>query len=62
MLQIIQDNKALKKNVAKLSYRVINKLLYFDNNEKRLYFYILITLIIEIFKLIYNEIRYLRYV
>ena len=61
MLQIVRDNKALEKNVAKLSYRVIDKLLYFDDNKKRFYLYILIALKIKIFKLAYNEIRYSRY-
>ena len=61
MLQIVRDNKTLKKNAIKLSYRIVDKLLYFNNNEKRFYLYILLALKIEIFKLTYNKIRYLKY-
>ena len=61
MLQIIRDNKALKKNAIKLSYRIVDKLLYFNNNEKRLCLCVSLALKIEIFKLTYNKIRYLEY-
>ena len=33
-------NDELGKNVVKLSYKLINDLLYFDNDEKRLRLYI----------------------
>ena len=61
MLQIIRDNKALRENAIKLSYRIIDKLLYFNNNEKRLRLCVLLALKIEIFKLTHNKIRYLEY-
>ena len=51
----------MKKNGIKLLYRVINKLLYFNDNEKRLRLYVLLIFKIKIFKLAYNEIRYLEY-
>ena len=62
MLQIIRDNKALKKNVAKFSYRVINNLLYFNNNKRDFYLYISSSIKEEVFKLAYNEISYLDYI
>ena len=37
---MVEDNKALGSNAAKLPYYVINKLLYFDNDEKGLRLYI----------------------
>ena len=62
MLQIVRDNKALKENVAKLSYRVVNNLLYFDDNERNLRLYISSSIKEEVFKLTHNEISYLEYV
>ena len=61
MLQIVRDNEALKKNAAKLFYRIVDKLLYFNNDEKRLRLCVSLALEIEIFKLTHNEIRYLEY-
>ena len=40
----MRNNDTLEENIAKLLYRIVNDLLYFDNNEKRLRLYILITL------------------
>ena len=62
MLLIVRDNKALRENAAKLSYRVINNLLYFNNNKRDLYLYISSSIKEEVFKLIYNKIRYLEYI
>lgn len=42
-------------------YKLINNLLYFKNNKKSLQLYILSTIEIEIFKLVYNKIGYLGY-
>ena len=61
ILQRIYNNKALKKNVAKLSYYIINNLLYFNNDKRDLYLYISSSIKEEIFKLIYNKISYLNY-
>ena len=61
MLQIIRDNKALKKNAIKFSYHIVDKLLYFDNNEKKFRLYVSLVFKIEIFKLTYNKIKYLEY-
>ena len=57
----MRHNDTLKKNIAKLLYRIINDLLYFDNNEKRLRLYILTTLKTHVFKLTHNEIKYSSY-
>ena len=42
-------------------YKLIENLLYFNNNERDLRLYILITIKKEVFKFVYNEIRYLKY-
>lgn len=39
-MRIMLNNETLEENVIKLFYRVINNLLYFNDNEKNLYFYI----------------------
>ena len=57
----MRDNNALKKNIIKLLYRLIDNLLYFDNNEKRFRLYISTILKIKVFKLIYNKLRYSSY-
>ena len=61
-MQIIRDNEALRENAIKLSYHIVDKLLYFDNDEKRLRLYVSLILKIKIFKLTHNKIRYLKYV
>ena len=57
----MKANKRLVENAAKLSYKLINDLLYFDNNEKDLRLYILSAIKVEIFKLTHNEIDHLGY-
>ena len=42
-------------------YKIIDNLLYFDNNKKGLRLYILFAIEVEVFKLAYNKIRYSRY-
>ena len=61
MLKVIRNNKVLKENAAKLSYRIINNLLYFNNNERGLRLYISSLIKEEVFKLAYNEISYSSY-
>ena len=40
----MRNNDTLEENIVKLLYRIINNLLYFDDNEKRLRLYILTAL------------------
>ena len=61
MLKVVRNNEALKKNVAKLSYRVINNLLYFNNNKRDLRLCISSLIKEEVFKLAYNKTGYLDY-
>ena len=56
------NNEIFKENVIKLFYRVMNNLLYFDNNEKGLRFYISSIIKIKVFKLTYNEMNYSNYI
>ena len=46
----------------KFLYKFINDLFYFDNNKKNLRLYILTIMKIKIFQLIYNKIKYLKYI
>jgi hypothetical protein len=57
----VKENKALGSNTTKLPYHVINKLLYFNNNEIGLRLYIPTLLEKEVFELAYNKIGYLGY-
>ena len=61
-MRIMLNNEIFKKNVIKLSYRVINNLFYFDDNEKGLHFYNFSIMKTKVFKFIYNEISYFDYV
>ena len=61
MLKIVRNNKALKKNIAKLSYYIINNLLYFNNDKRDLRLYISSSIKEEVFKLAYNKTSYLDY-
>ena len=61
-MRIILNNETFKKNVVKLPYRVVNNLLYFDDNEKSLRLCISSTIKTKVFKFIYNEMSYFNYV
>ena len=54
-------NNKLKENIISLTYKLINNLLYFDNNKNKLRLYISFSIKVEIFKLTYDKIRYLEY-
>ena len=45
-----------------MSYKIIDDLIYFDDDEKGLRFYMLTIMKIEVFKLAHNEMRYFDYV
>ena len=57
----MKTNNEIKNNVVKLSYKLINNLLYFNNNEKRLRLYIFFIIKIKKFKLAHDEMRYFNY-
>ena len=61
VLQTVRDNEALGENAAKLSYRIVDKLLYFNNDEKGLRLCVSSALEVEIFKLTHDEMRYSGY-
>ena len=54
-------NIELDNNFIKLLYKLINDLLYFDNNKKDFRLYISIIVKVEIFKFTYNKISYSEY-
>lgn len=57
-----KDKCKTKQNATKLLYQLINDLFYFDNFEKEMRFYISTKILKhEIFKLIYNKIKYSDY-
>ena len=62
MIRIITKNQALEENTIKLLYRIINKLLYFDDKKRDLRLYILTILKAKVFKLVYDKIRYSEYI
>ena len=63
MRQIIKDNDTLgKHNSTRLAYKIINDLIYFNDNEKGLRLYISSTIKVEVFKLTYNEIGHPSYI
>ena len=58
----MKDNYDLDINIVKLLYRIVNDLLYFDNDKRDLRLYIFIILKANIFKLAYDKIRYSKYI
>ena len=44
-----------------MSYKIIDDLLYFNNDERNLRLYVLIAMKIEVFKLTHNEMRHFDY-
>lgn len=61
MLQVVRDNKALRENAAKLPYRVVNNLLYFDNDKRGLRLCISSSMKEEVFKLAHDEMSHPDY-
>ena len=58
----MRDNASLGNNAAKLPYKIVNKLLYFDDDEKGLRLYIPTVLEGKVFTLAYNEIGHPGYI
>ena len=44
-----------------MSYKLINDLLYFDDDERDLRFYVSTTIKVEVFKLTYDEMKHFNY-
>ena len=61
MLTLTRQNATLKKNALIMSYKIIDDLFYFDDDERSLRLYMLIIIKIEVFKLTHNEIRCFNY-
>ena len=60
-IAIIKANNRLGDNSVKLSYKLIENLLYFNDDEKNLRLYISSVMKTEIFKLAHDEMRHSRY-
>lgn len=58
---MLKANENLKNNITKLSYKLINELFYFDDNEKKFRLCIFIVMKIKIFKLTHDEMKYFDY-
>ena len=58
---MIKANDRLDDNSVKLSYKLIENLLYFNDDEKGLRLYISSVMKAEIFKLAHDEMRHPRY-
>ena len=52
---MIRDNDELGENAAKLAYKVVDDLLYFDDDEKGLRLCVPSAMEAEVFKLAYDE-------
>ena len=57
----MRDNNTLGDNIAKLPYRIINELLYFNDDERGLRLCIPTSIEQEVFQLAYNKIGYPGY-
>ncbi len=55
VLKLLRDNELLGENAAKLPYRIINELLYFDDDERGLRLCIPSAMEAEVFKLAHDE-------
>ena len=55
VMRMMLDNEALGENVIKLPYRVVDSLLYFDDDEKGLRLCISSVMKTEVFKLVHDE-------
>ena len=61
MLTLTHQNATLKKNATIISYKLINDLFYFDDDERGLRFYVSTTMKTEVFKLTYDKMRHFNY-
>ena len=63
VITIVKLNTKLSNNATKLSYKLVNNLLYFNDSKRGIRLYVSTkTLEYEVFKLAYNKIGYLGYV
>ena len=61
MLTLTRQNATLKKNAAIISYKIIDNLLYFDDDKRDLRLYMSTVIKIEVFKLTHNKMRHFDY-
>lgn len=59
---MLKINERLKNNVVKLLYKLIDKLFYFDNDEKNFRLYIFNIIKTKIFKLTHDKIKHFDYI
>ena len=57
----MKTNDELRDNVVKLSYKLINDLLYFNDDEKELHLCIFFIMKIKVFKFVYDEMKHFDY-
>ena len=58
---MFNTNNELRENAVKLSYRIINELFYFDNNEKKLRLVISTDIKKNAFRFVHNELNHFNY-
>ena len=61
IMKMVRDNDALEENRARLPYRIVDDLLYFDDDEKGLRLCIPTALEAHVFKLAHDEMGYPGY-
>ena len=62
MLTLTRQNITLKKNVAIMSYKIIDDLFYFDDDKRGLRLCVSTIIKTKVFKLTYDEMRHFNYV
>ena len=62
VLEITRQNEALGKNAVKMLYKIIDNLLFFDDDERGFRLCILTVIEAEVFKLVYDEMRHPDYI
>jgi len=57
----IKKNNALRSDTTRLLYEIRNSLIFYKDLEKELYLCILKSLYDRMFKIVYDDISYLKY-
>ncbi len=57
----IKKNNALRSDTTRLLYKIRNSLIFYKDLEKELYLCILKSLYDRMFKIVYDDISYLKY-
>ncbi len=61
ILQILERNNTLRLDIARLSYKIRDDLIFYKDLEKEPYLCILKSLYDRMFKIVYDNIDYLKY-